>query len=102
MAEVHRIIVMLRRPRGENDLGAIEHGHYILEGETVILTDETGKPLRRPQRTRTDPLSRYERRLRRGEDAGTVARVLLSALVARRKRGSDFNRPLSYPPSGIV
>jgi hypothetical protein len=45
---------------------------------------------------------RWQRKLRPGEDHLRAARELLMQKYATGKKGSDFNRPLRYPASGLV
>jgi hypothetical protein len=108
MAPVHRIFIQLARPRSPDDPGAAEVGHFILEGDAlVVLCDSTGVPLKRPKmgvRRREEPptLFRYERRLREGEDPRRVARELLLQKWKATKKGTDFSKPLRYSNAGII
>ena len=44
---------------------------------------------------------RWERVIGPSEDARQAARSLLMERYRARKQGSDFNRPLRYPDTGI-
>ena len=72
----------------------------------VVLADKRGVALLRtaPPRRRGEPppVTRWERKLRPGEDAQRAAKDLLWRKYEAGKKGSDFNRPLVYPPSNIV
>jgi hypothetical protein len=105
MANVHRFTIQLRRPSGD-DPGAVEYGAYIVDGSMVVLTNAEGEPLRREGRLarRGDPdlPTDYSRKLRPGEEAIRVARELLMQKYRATKRGSDFNRPLRFPPVSVA
>jgi hypothetical protein len=47
-------------------------------------------------------LLRWERKLRPGEDHARAARELLMPKYTAGKRGSYFNRPIRYGPTGVV
>src|SRR5262245_55423624 len=99
--EVNRVKYTLRLPTSANDPGAVEWGFYIVKRGSVILTDEGGTPLQRElQRSRlfNDPeqSSRWERKLRDGEDAQRVARQLLIEKYSASKKGG--RQPIAYPP----
>jgi hypothetical protein len=107
MTEVRPVIIQIARPAGPGDLGVVEEGHYAVENGSVRLTDANGKPLHRASSTPSARASqttqtRWERRLREGEDPGQVARELLWARYRANKRGSDFSRPIHYGRTGIV
>jgi hypothetical protein len=48
------------------------------------------------------PLTRWERKLRPGEGHLRAAKELLLQKYNAGKKGSDFHRPLIYPPLGIA
>jgi hypothetical protein len=102
---VHRVAIQLRRPSGPDDPGAAAAGCYVVEGgDMVVLTDRDGVPLvrERGRATRGEPVARYARKLRAGEDAYRAARDLLMQKHVAAKRGSDFSRPLRYSNAGVV
>jgi hypothetical protein len=101
MPDVRRVTITLARPSGPDDLGAVEHGHYVVEGETVTLTSEVGEKLRRTTMGRGEAPS-WSRKLQPGESAERAARDLLFAKFNASRRNSDFNRPLRYPSKGII
>lgn len=78
------------RPSNGSDPGAVIPAFYVVEDGVLTATDETGKPL--------EGLKPHK--LCDGEDPQRVARRL--ALAHRKESGSDFNRPLTYPPLGIA
>ena len=47
-------------------------------------------------------MNSWERKLRPGEDHLRAAKELLLQKYNAGKKGSDFNRPLRYPPSGVA
>jgi hypothetical protein len=103
--EVHRVNATLRRPTGPDDPGAVLPGFYIVaRGNTVVLTDQSGTPLKR-ERTRLllrrgepEEPPRWERTLRPGEDANRAARQLLMEKHRSEKRGGP--QRINYPPLG--
>lgn len=97
MPDIRRVTITLARPSGPDDLGAVEHGHYVVEGNTVTLTTSSGEPLRRATMARRGEAANWSRKLQPGEDAGRVARDLLWAKYRTDKGRSDFSRPLGYP-----
>jgi hypothetical protein len=46
------VAIQLRRPRGDDDPGVAAEGWFILDGDTVRLTDRDGNPLAGEQNTR--------------------------------------------------
>ena len=101
-----RVAIQIRRPNGD-DPGAAEVAAYVVEdGDMVVLTDREGVPLERERRRRrpgeAPTPSRWERQLRPGEDAGRVARKLLMERYLAGKSGSDFYRPIRYPPISVA
>src|SRR5262249_52774041 len=107
MTETKRIAIQISRPSGPGDNGVVEEGHYRVEDGIVRLTDATGRPLLRASSTLSARGSqatqaRWERRLREGEEARQAARELLWARYRASKRGSDFNRPLNWPPVTVA
>ena len=75
-----RFYTTIKRPSG-SDPGRIEIGHYVLDGDRLILTNERGFPVRGKEWTiqlnGADPLATARRLLRR-----------------YHLRDGDFNRPL--------
>jgi hypothetical protein len=101
--EIHRVIVTISRPMG-NDPGTIEESHYFVDkGNVVVLCHRDGTPIMREalrvQRRRGEPppLVRWERKLRPDEDHPRAAKELLMQRYNATKRRSDFLRPLVYP-----
>lgn len=100
--EIKRVTITLARPVGPHDVGAAEAACYVVEGDRVTLTDRSGAPLMRSGSASQlgDPTS-WSRELRAGESAHRLAQDLLWAKYRAGKSGSDFYRPLHYPPSGL-
>jgi hypothetical protein len=104
------IIIQLRRPLGGDDAGEVAIGWFTLEDGIVHLTDEAGVPLKRgisqALTTRTVKGARdapvWSAAVLAGHDAQQVAGRLLHQKTAGERSGTDFNRPLHYPRSGIV
>ncbi len=92
--QVFQTYITLARPM-DGDAGRIEVGHYVVDGETVTLTDQNGTPIK-------------SGRIQLGftaktgveEDHAQVARRLLWRRYRATKSGSDFNRRLDYPKRG--
>jgi hypothetical protein len=107
MTEIQRVSIQLRRPMGK-DPGAVESACYFIgSGNVVVLCYRDGSAIMREgsrvrRRGEPAPITRWERKLRPGEDHLRAAKELLLLKYNASKRGSDFNRPLIYPPSGVV
>jgi hypothetical protein len=110
MAEVKSVTVQLRRPLGAEDAGMVARGYYTFLDGVATLVDEKGTPLRRGKSevltTRTATGARdaplWSAAVLAGHDAHRVAARLLHSKVSSEKSGSDFNRPLNYPPAWVV
>jgi hypothetical protein len=95
------VIVQIARPSGPDDPGRVETAHYVVVRGTVMLCDSDGHALHRnggvfSARSIASP-TRWERKLKNGEDPLRVARDLLWSKW-KSQRGSDFHRPLRPPP----
>jgi len=96
MNEVKNVFVQVAAPVGGNP-GAVEVGHYVVEDDTVVLTDEAGVPLRYDVSGEC-----FSERLGSDQDEQVLARALLHRW-RRHRMGDDkngFNRPLNYPRLG--
>ena len=108
MTAIHRVSIQISRPIGPDDPGAAEWAFYVIEGgNVVVLTDRDGKALPREasrvrRRGEPEPDTRFERKLAPGEDAHRAARELLMQRYRAGKSGSDFHRPIRYPPARVV
>jgi hypothetical protein len=110
MSEIKQFHIQLRRPLGDGDPGEVAIGWFTFVDGIVYLTDETGTPLKRgisqALTTRTVKGARdasvWLAAVLAGHDAGQVAGRLLYSKVSSEKSGSDFNRPLNYPPLDVV
>jgi len=80
-----RFFITTRAPRDANDPGEGEFGHYLVEGDEVVLTDDSGSPLSGEN---------VRRKLMAGQDARPVAASLLRQRLSRK--ASDFHRKLPY------
>ena len=106
---VKPVYITVRRPMGD-DPGRIEAGHYIFVDGVVTLTDEAGTPLRRgvDQRLTTRKMKGekeapvWSAPVAEGVADRTIAARLLQMKFSSQRSGSDFNRPLIYPPISIV
>jgi hypothetical protein len=107
MPELFSVSIQLKRPSPDDPRGAAEWAKYYVEGgDLVVLCDGDGKPLPRQarrvgRRRGPTPLVRWERKLGSGEDAHRVARELLMERHRATQKGTDFSRPIKYPPLGI-
>ena len=75
----------LAKRRRHGDPGQIAEAWVTVEGGCVTLTDRDGKHIN-------------SRAMLKGEDPAALARVLLHEARA----GTDFNRAISYPKSGVA
>ena len=82
------VAIQLRRPRGDDDPGVAAEGWFILDGDTMQLTDRDGNPLAGEQNSR---------RLQPGETGRQVAGRMVKAKASIRQN-RPFNRPLRYQP----
>jgi hypothetical protein len=96
--EKGRAKITTRRPMG-TDVGAAEWSDFTIENGVVTLVDSQGKALPRKSAGKSQT---WSRKLRDGEDAERAARDLLWAKFRASRSGSDFNRPINYPPTGVV
>ena len=105
--EIFRVSVQLRRPMGQ-DAGDVAQACYFLDGDLVVLCHRDGKAWKRDtsirawRRDEPAPLTRWERKLKPGEDHLRAAKELLMQQHSAGKKGSDFHRPINYRPTGIV
>jgi hypothetical protein len=83
MPEIKRVWVTTRQPDG-NDPGAGEEGLYFVENGLLTLCDEHGKPT--SQKVKVFSSTHADR----------VAWQLLKEKVAKRRRESNFNKPIRY------
>jgi hypothetical protein len=74
------------RPCSANDPGEVAVGYFIIDGDTVVLTDQNGKPLSGDNTT-----TKFETDPKRA-----AGRLLRARWLAARGEG-DFNRKLDYP-----
>jgi hypothetical protein len=88
------VAVQIRAPRGDNDYGLIEEGFYKVEGQTVVLVDNKGRP-----RT-TKGGKPIKELIPFGATARSVAWRLTKANMPDRRSG--FNRPLQYFNPGKI
>jgi hypothetical protein len=92
MTQVLETYVQIARPTGNDQVGAIEVGFYVVKDGELTLTNEHGAPI---------PSGRlnigYVTKLAEGEDHDAVAKRLIWRRYRAMKGNSDFNRPLSYP-----
>ena len=99
MSEVRRVTVQLSAPSGD-DPGRITYGYFIVEGNTLTMTDGDGTPVRQPT---TGDL--FTAQLRDGLDADAVARNLTARVwrsLHGREGAAGFNRRLNYQQTGVA
>jgi hypothetical protein len=93
--EVHFVSPEIRRPRG-SDPGAVTVGAYVIEGDTVNLTDRNGRPV-------NDGNGKgYSRKIANGDTPKQVAAITTKQMwrsVRGKDRVSGFAGPLKYPPA---
>jgi hypothetical protein len=85
---VQEVIVSVRNP-SETDPGEVAIGHFIVQGDTVTLTDENGTPLDEKEGT---------------AKIGDANPISIASVMLRKRweatRGGDFNRRIVYANSG--
>lgn len=89
-ADLKTVWVTTRQPLDDDDPGAAEPGFYSIADGVVTMHEESGKPTGKSQRL-TD-----------GDDPHVIARRLTREARLKEAGTSDFNRPLSYPKSGVA
>ena len=77
------------RNASENDPGECAIGYFIVQGNSVVLTDENGKPL--DEKDGTAKIG--------DANPKSVASIMVRSRW-ERSRGGDFNRRIVYPKSG--
>jgi hypothetical protein len=91
MTQVLETYVRIARPSGNDPVGAIEVGFYVVKDGALTLTNEHGAPI---------PSGRlnigYTTKLDEAEDNEAVAKRLIWRRYRAMKGNSDFNRPLEY------
>jgi hypothetical protein len=94
---VHRINAQIRRP-GHGDPGQICVGYYVVDGDVLVMTNESGVKVLREDGTR------YSHKLAAGEDPRPIA-ARFTKQIRRMFRGESrsqerFAKPLNYPKGG--
>jgi hypothetical protein len=99
--EMHQCCAEIKPPTGDHP-GQISYGYFIVVDGLLTMTDAKGEV------AQDDSGKAYTHRLERGDDPHVVAcrltKKLRDALRGTTKDGAPpagFNRPLSYPKSGI-
>jgi hypothetical protein len=98
--KINRVTVTIRQPKGDGDPGQVAEGRYILEDNTVTLTNHVGTPVR------DHDGKTYSKKLEQNEDAYAVAGRLTKEF--RRARRGDknhvegFSSPIHYPRNGSI
>jgi hypothetical protein len=94
--KVNHVIIQISRPRGSFP-GAVEDGYYLLDGDTVTLTNQAGVPHLNGQG------KKITAKIRPGEISRQVAgRLLRTNLGTLGRRTGGFNRELNYPRLGLA
>ena len=88
--EIKCVWFQTRAPQDSEDVGAVEAGHYWVADGVLSMCDETGKPTGKEYQLGPD------------DDARQIAGRLAREAWVKARGESDFNRPLSYQPFGIV
>jgi hypothetical protein len=94
-----RCVAVVSNPIGKNDTGGVACGNYVLENDTVVLTDEHGEPLRDE-----DSGARFMHRLERGDNEQTIAKrlTLRHHRAANRDEIAGWRRRINYGRSGLA
>ena len=80
------ICVQIRQCQDDDDAGEIAEGWFSIDGKVLTVTDVNGRHV-------------GSRAMLEGEDARVVAKQLLRGKKAPEE---EFNRPLSYPNTGLA
>ena len=96
MPETKTTYITLARAMGDNP-GAIAPGQYVVDGDMVTLTDQTGVPIASGRMQLG-----YSSKVGDEETTEQVARRLLWRHHRATKSGSYFNRRIDYPKTGIA
>jgi hypothetical protein len=91
MSEIRKVRIQTAEPRGARYPGAVEEGFYIVEDDSIVLTDKRGTPIDK---------HRLSRELNPGQDPHSIAAILLRQW--KRPKNSDFNRKIVYPKIGVA
>ena len=99
MPDILTVFVQTEPPKGKFH-GRVIEGCYIVEGESVTLTNRHGKPVRDADG------KTYTQKLIPGENPKPVAGVL-TRRFAKARRGGDappkgFGAPIEYPKNGNI
>jgi hypothetical protein len=86
MPEIQSVTIELARPKGGNNPGKVAIGYFLVEDNTVVLTDKKGVAIDR---------HRFSRKLKDGESAKSIACILTRQ--QQRPKAGDFDRVISYP-----
>jgi hypothetical protein len=93
------VVIQVRAPRGA-DPGRVIEGHYNIVGDTVILVDQSGKPL-------TSEDQKFSRKLNAGDNAKQIAAQLLrlhhrAARAVRSEATGVLFRCLGGTPTDLL
>jgi hypothetical protein len=91
MNEIKRVRIQTAQPRGDRFPGAVEEAFYVVEDDSVVLTDKRGTPIDK---------HRLSRELQPGQDPHSIAAILLRQW--KKPKSSDFNRKIVYPKIGVA
>ena len=94
---VHHCVVQITPPsESTGSPGVVAEGKYMVDGDTVTLTDHAGTPVKNIHGRA------YSRKI--GTDVPIVVarRLTKEFYLSRRGNKSDFNRPLIYKRDGSI
>ena len=86
---VQEVVISVRPSSDNRDPGECAIGHFIVQGDTVVLTNERG-----------DPLDGENITAKLDGDPKRIAGRLTRAQWEASRAGGDFNRRLDYPKMG--
>jgi hypothetical protein len=93
---VHRVIIQIRRPSGD-DPGQVSEGYYVVHDGVLTMTHEDGQPVSPDQ---------FRHTLKAGDDpaaiAGMLTRRVRRFMLGITETEEAFNRPLGYGNLGIA
>lgn len=95
MTEVHRVIIQIRRPSGD-DPGQVSEGFYIVKDGVLIMTHGDGRPINDEFRHVLKPVDDP------AAIAGMLTRRVRRFMLGISEAEEAFNRPISYGNFGTA
>lgn len=83
MSETKQITIQISAPTGPDDLGSVEIGHYIVDGDCVMLTNADGQALDQECSTATTRTWSPPSSCERATGPDTKVRISIAELIGR-------------------